>query len=95
MTETPWLTIEQTAERLQVSVRTVERMVAAGRLKENRPHDKSRARRYHVDDVDAAMQPTEQALEQLRTELERRNAPPEDLARVDAIEAALEDEQQD
>jgi excisionase family DNA binding protein len=57
--DTPWLTIEQAAERLQVSVRTVERMVAAGRLTERRPHATSRARRYHVDDVDAAMQPTE------------------------------------
>ena len=51
----PWLTIEQVAERLQVSVRTVERMVARGRLEERRPYPESRARRYHVDDVDTAM----------------------------------------
>ena len=55
----PWLTIDQAAERLQVSVRTVERMVEAGRLTERRPHGTSRTRRYHVDDVDAAMQPAE------------------------------------
>jgi excisionase family DNA binding protein len=53
----PWLTIDQAAERLQVSVRTVERMVESGRLTERRPLEGSRTRRYHVDDVDAAMQP--------------------------------------
>ena len=58
--DTPWLTIDQAAERLQVSVRTVERMVAKGRLRERRPLPGSATRRYHVDDVDAAMMPTEQ-----------------------------------
>jgi len=53
----PWLTAEEAAERLKVSVRTVERMVAAGRLTERRPLPNSATRRYHVDDVDAAMQP--------------------------------------
>jgi excisionase family DNA binding protein len=57
---TPWLTAEQAAERLQVSVRTVERMVAAGRLQERRPLPGSTTRRYHVDDVDAAMKPADQ-----------------------------------
>lgn len=62
MTESPWLTIEQAAERLQVSVRTVERMVAAGELTERRPpYAGSRARRYRVEDVDAAMQPVQPA----------------------------------
>lgn len=56
---TPWLTIDQVAERLQVSVRTVERMVTSGRLTERRPLPDSRTRRYHVDDVDAAMAPAE------------------------------------
>lgn len=55
--DTPWLTIEQAAERLQVSVRTVERAVAAGTLAEYRPYSNSRARRYRVQDVDAAMAP--------------------------------------
>jgi excisionase family DNA binding protein len=55
--EPVWLTIEQAAKRLQVSVRTVERMVAAGRLPERRPLPGSTTRRYHVDAVDAAMQP--------------------------------------
>lgn len=50
-----WLTIEQVADRLQVSIRTVERMVAAGRLAEYRPLPKSTTRRYRVQDVDAAM----------------------------------------
>lgn len=59
MPASPWLTIDQAAERLRVSVRTVERMVAAGRLTERRPMPDSRTRRYHVDDVDAAMQPAE------------------------------------
>lgn len=54
---TPWLTIDQAADRLQVSVRTVERMVAAGRLTERRPLPGSTTRRYHVEDVDAAMRP--------------------------------------
>ena len=52
----PWLTIDQAAERLQVSVRTVERLVAAGKLTERRPAlPNSTTRRYHLDDVDAAM----------------------------------------
>jgi excisionase family DNA binding protein len=55
-TPSPWLTIEQAAERLQVHVRTVERMVEAGRLREGRY---KRTRRYHVDDVDAALTATE------------------------------------
>jgi excisionase family DNA binding protein len=59
MPDTPWLTIEQVAERWQCSVRTVERAVAAGTLAERRPHPTSRARRYHVEDVDAAMKPPE------------------------------------
>ena len=58
--EVVWLTIEQAAKRLQVSVRTVERMVAAKRLPEHRPLPNSTTRRYHVEDVDAAMRPTEQ-----------------------------------
>lgn len=57
--QTPWLTVEQVAERWQVSVRTVERAVAAGRLPEHRPYPGSRARRYRMQDVDAAMAPTE------------------------------------
>jgi excisionase family DNA binding protein len=56
---TPWLTIDQAADRLRVSVRTVERMVADGRLAEHRPREGSRTRRYHVEDVDAAMVATE------------------------------------
>lgn len=54
--ETPWLTIDQAAARLQCSVRTVERMVLAGRLTE---HKYERTRRYRVQDVDAALVPTE------------------------------------
>ena len=56
-TPSPWLTIDQAAERLQVHVRTVERMVASGKLREHRSTE--RVRRYHVDDVDAVMQPVE------------------------------------
>jgi excisionase family DNA binding protein len=48
----PWLTIDQAAERLQVSVRTVERMVQRGVLPEYR-HE--RTRRYRLEDVDAAL----------------------------------------
>jgi excisionase family DNA binding protein len=55
--QTPWLTVEQAAERLQVSVRTVERMVSAGVLRERRYE---RTRRYHVTDVDAALMPTDE-----------------------------------
>jgi excisionase family DNA binding protein len=58
--EVVWLTIEQAAKRLQVSVRTVERMVAAGRLTEHRPLPNSSTRRYHVEDVDGAMIPAQQ-----------------------------------
>lgn len=58
--ETPWLTIDQAAERLQVSVKTVERMVTDGNLREYRPRLNSTARRYRPEDVDAAMLPVPQ-----------------------------------
>jgi len=54
---TPWLTIEQAADRLQVSVRTVERMVLRGELEEHRSRAKPRVRLYHVNDLDAVAQP--------------------------------------
>jgi excisionase family DNA binding protein len=52
----PWLTIDEAADRLRVHRRTIERMVTDGRLIE---HRYARTRRYHVDDVDAALIPTE------------------------------------
>lgn len=52
----PWLTIDQAADRLQVSVRTVERLVERGQLAEHRV---GRQRRYHVDAVDSAAVPAE------------------------------------
>lgn len=61
MTEaSPWLTIDEAADRLKVSPRTVERMVEAKRLPEYRwrPGGGNAIRRYHVADVDAAMKPT-------------------------------------
>ncbi len=54
---TPWLTIEQVAERWQTSVRTVERAVEAGTLIGHRPYPGSRTERYRLEDVDAAMAP--------------------------------------
>ncbi len=60
MTTPPvWLTIDQVAERLQVHVRTVERLVAAGTLTEYRTPGSSRTRRYRIEDVDAVMVPME------------------------------------
>jgi excisionase family DNA binding protein len=48
----PWLTIDQAADRLQVHVRTIERMVADKVLPEYRH---KRTRRYLITDVDATL----------------------------------------
>jgi excisionase family DNA binding protein len=48
----PWLTIDEAADRLKVHVRTIERMVLSGALPEYRH---KRTRRYLTADVDAVL----------------------------------------
>jgi len=49
----PWLTIDEAADRLKVHVRTIERMAASGALPEYRH---KRTRRYRTEDVDAVLE---------------------------------------
>ena len=49
----PWLTIDEAADRLKVHVRTIERMAASGALPE---YGHKRTRRYLVTDVDAVLE---------------------------------------
>lgn len=55
----PWLTQDEAAERLGVSVRTVERLRASGRLRTFRAVPDG-APRFRVEDVDAVMVPDPQ-----------------------------------
>lgn len=54
--EPVWLTRQQAADRLQVSIRTVERMQTGGRLRAYRASPGGPPR-YRAQDVDAAMLP--------------------------------------
>ncbi len=70
--EPVWLTIDQAAERLQVSVRWIERAAAAGDLPEFR---RNRARRYRPADVDALLQLV-QPEPMTQQDADRRENPP-------------------
>ncbi len=48
----PWLTIEEAADRLRVSVRWIERAVESGDL---RQYKRGRQRRYKAEDLDALL----------------------------------------